>query len=1512
MSGVAKVGLIINGEQYYTVDVDNPGSASSGFSFKWTPPANFGSAFRDGQGQYDITVAAQDAAGNSGATDNVTVIIDDTPPAVRTALPQVSAATTLALSGLADDTALILDRAPAPTFAASVSAASAATQFTTGGSTGKAIIVGDVNGDTIDDVLLIGPSIGTAPLILQVGLFFGKPGGFATALAMANADVKFQGEGAAATGFAADGASAGDVNGDGLGDLLVGDPGQNAAYLILGRRSGWPPTFNLSAADWKLTQAGALGFGGALTSVGDVDGDGLGDVLVAAYSKGAQNGPVWLYAGREQGVPAALRLIYNSRAAAGIPHIAGVGDATGDGLSDFMIAPPAVPIALIGGRAQASWPVGDINLATFATPQFSGAATGATVAAAGDIDGDGLQDLLVGDPNGATPMLYLIDGRRNFPGSSTLAAIANASIQPGTAPSSKLGTAMVSLGDVDDDGRDDFAFGQPGSGNGPNWAVLVTSADHILSTNSSVQTVAGSIFNGSPATQLFGSYLSAGDVSGDGIVDLLVGALGDGRAYLFKGAFDPGGVAGVKKVEIGFFGPVTDASAPVSTTLPVQWQTATLANNGAGGITPWTGQLTVPGNGDYRVYVRALDQADNQMDSTAWHMGNVWVNPVSTFASAAATMNAPALTGKVNLSLSGAITSAQTPRALRVFDGYQWHRLVPAAGNWSLASLIPFHDLYTDVFRVVARDAAGNQIQASQSLAVDTLVAAPVLSPTLPINVWQANAPSLTVAWFAVSDASGIATTLAVIDGIGNTTPTSAVGNQVAATLSNAGTYFGHVLVRDGAGNEALAHVGPFLVNRTQTPSAILADGYLDFGGSEYPAGTLLNYDPYAAIKPAALWGTWNASQLLLGFPGHPWGTENKLAFYLDTKSGGLTNSLNLAGHAHTLPFGADFALLVGADLVDGESQIPVTLYRSDSGNWVPVQNAKSYAVVNIDTEIVLDRSEIGASGALGLLAYAENSQGVWAVLPASARPNTEPNLTGALVFGNKLAWGSLGNGVMPSAGLSQVYAPVVTILPAVQKALGPAQTTSFQALVHNPDVGAYVNVPISLTTESPLVMKTLAGGATCSSCPNGGTTWEVLVNVAAGGTQTVTVNVEMGGAGLQGVLPVGVNARMIGSGLASSPQLAASGHYVLDQGVAVVNVVGGNGTIYRRPGEIFVPIEINVDLSQLARCTSQVEVNTGAGWQPFCRLGDCNIFTGSLDANTADWQIRVNGGNGRLTETTPLTVVADSVPPLLEMKPRTVLSGTLDFIEGLAWDGFPTTRAPQRVEVSINGGHFVQASVSKQRQVMQHSGVEVETATWRLPVSFAGYEGQTVQVVARAIDEAGNVSQLSTPMTMTLDSVAPSITVTQTDRLLSGTVTDGSGVATADVSLDGGVSYQPMQRRADEVSFDVGKWSGDPVQPLAMVRATDLYGNLSVALVPVTAVPMPPIYLPLLRRNGAINVAEVNTPAPFEIPATDAPPAVEATAPEQATPVDVDVERTETSAEAGWRLFLPAVSHGG
>ena len=1161
-AGAGSVALVY-GPSAVSVPVDQPGQPSSPFTLPWTPPVwGEGSSVRTAQGYYELLIGGADQAGNATATPKtVRVVVDDTPPLVYGQPPQTQAGLSLALSGLADDTALVRNRTSDDNPFLSADTAHAASRFALTSATGKAVVVGDLNGDAIDDAVLLLPAVsGLAPTASKVALFFGKPGGLPAQLSAANADVTFQGElpiGNSAFGPTA--ARVGDVNGDGVDDLFVGDPaadsGKGRAYLVLGRRGVWPQSFNLSAAAWKLNVAGTTGFGATVAGAKDVNGDGLADLLVGAAKSApgaSATGGGWLFLGREQGVPAAPAASFTppAGATAAPPSLAGLGDTNGDGLSDLLLAFPGAAVALVNGRTSDGWTGGFVNLGNQSNALFTARGATPVVAAAGDVNGDGLLDLLIGDPAAATPTVFLVYGRRpekawpTLPASLALATQSDASWTG--ARGSRLGAGLAAVGDVDDDGRSDLLVGQPGSGAGPNRAGLLLSNQTLATLNQSFDSTAQMI-PGTANSQKMGEYLSAGDLSGDHIIDLLLGAPGENAAYLLLGDFDPGSVAGISQVEIGFFGPVTDASQPISATLPAAWTTATLANVNAA-ITPWNGALTLPALGDYRIYARASDRAGNRSHENGWYLGSVWItDPAQPFSGTLA-LNPATLTAQTTISLTGSLNTSRAAQQLRVYDGYAWHRLPPQTGGWSQGALIPRADLRSLTLRAVARDAFGHTAQAQQTLPVDTLAVRLALAANLPVAAWQTDAsPVLSVTWPAPLDGSGVAALNGAIDTSPRTQPTTpAPQNQLSKMLDAAGIYYAHALLQDGAGNRNLARSGPYLVNRSQTPSVIFPDGYLDMRGGEYPNGSLLGYDPYALHKPAALWGTWDAAKLYLGFPGDRWNRESRLLFYLDTGAGGLNSGLPV-GPEHKLPFGADFALLVG-----GESEKGYELYQANGG-WQMVGDPKSFVAREQDTEVVLDRAEIKATGGLGLLVLAEDSEGAWAVLPAAARPTTDAQMAGALTLGAAMQWAGLGNGVKPNAGLSQILAPQVSILTEWDNVLVSGRTATFRVVIHNPDVAPYASAPLSLQVDEKLALFS-ADGARCQSCPERGHDWTLLVDVAAGGTQTVTVQANVLGQDVTGVVPLLLNAGLLNSGLPAAPQAKAVAQYWLDHGT--VNVI--------------------------------------------------------------------------------------------------------------------------------------------------------------------------------------------------------------------------------------------------------------------------------------------------------------------------------------------------------------------
>jgi hypothetical protein len=1480
VSGAGDAVLLVNrGPDAQTAHVkiqptDEPGALSSAFAYPLELPyGGLGGVAREAAGVYTLTVGATDQAGNAAlVSDTLRVLIDDTPPLVYGPVPQVAAGTALTLTGRADDTALVRPRLPKLPYTPTMSLASSDTSFVVGCQSSQALVVGDVNGDVIDDVVLIEHCPGIVPTPFWAGLFFGLPGGFVSELDIADADVVFVGETSTSLSFAPAAAGRMDVNGDGVGDLLLGDPdassGEGRAYLILGRRGdAWPSSFGLADADWTLSATGTNGFGGSVASAGDVDGDGLTDVLVGAADDGTQIGVAYLYLGRERGVPPVSSILNSPHSVTAFtpapPHLAGLGDANGDGLSDLLIAYPgldtsyASAVALVHGRSQDEWPAGPVDLDGFADALFTAPGDLQTVSPVGDVNADGLRDLLIGDPTNDVSRVFVVFGRRSRgtwpapPAALDLVTDADASyLWDGT----NMGAGLTPMGDLDGDGRSDFAFGNSGVGFGPNRTDIVLAA-HISHTLDLLDTTAVSfLITGWSDSQQSGEYLSSGDVNGDGVRDLLIGAPGDTRAYLIEGGYDPGDVSGIRTVQVGLYGPVADPTLPYSETLPSDWRVATLDNPG-GAVTPWDVVVALPGDGEYRAYARATDRAGNVWVPNSWYLGNVWVNtsPIA-MTDGSATLDPPDLVSKTQLSLAGAVTSTYPIQALRVYDGHWWYRRMPVTGTWSHDSVIPRTDLITRTFRAVARDAFGHTLHVSRSLTTDTLVLRPPLLANLPINYWHTDiTPTLVVTWPTVLDASTIVSTWATIDTFSNTVPNAPVYNEVKRELNAPGVYYAHVSVQDGAGNSRVTHVGPFLVNRTRTPSVILPDGRIDAteGAGEYFMSTLLNYDPYAAAKPMALGGTWNADKLYLGSQGNSWGQYDRLSIYLDTVSGGISSTLAPFGVTHTLPFEADFAFMIGQESPPAARRYG--LYQAGGGEWTEVVSPTSFAVTWFDTEIVLDRDEIGA-GALDtpvqLLAYAEDDTGVWAVLPASARPTRAHTISGTVAFADSLQWPGLGDGIQPGDGHHQVIAPIVQIHPGWDTALFSSQQATMTVTVRNPDIAPYVNVPLTVTVgpTQPTQLVGLFGapvGAGCITCPQDAREWVLGVDVETYGTQTVTLFIRTLAVTQTGVFALPVSAGLANSGLFGEPQPAATAQYGLDQGVATLQFVSDDPVAYVQPGQIsqsFFPGGLFLGCWQ----DVEADMGLGLGFNSIGKLGDSFAITGTLPSSTSRvWQLRVRSDNGRLSTVVSKTLVTDEVSPTLQIAPTAVLNASYALLYGLAQDTFPSAEPLKRVEVSVNGSRFFPAFVSR---TVISGGLRMAAAAdtaWTFPLQLVNEDGEQARIVARAVDEAGNVSLPSDPMTVTLDVVGPTISVTQSSGVMQGSVNDGSGVAAVEVSLDGGASYQTATLQAGTWTFDPSSWSGHRVE-FGIIRARDVWDNFTWDVV---IIPLFEVYLPVVFK---------------------------------------------------------------
>ncbi len=435
---------------------------------------------------------------------------------------------------------------------------------------------GDVDGDGLDDLLvgtvtshLGGSYSGAAYLVLGSGLGPDVSASLATADHVLVGAVTYERAGRAV-------ASAGDVDGDGLADLLIGAPYHNSAdtpggvsYLVLAPTALSAPVVDLADADHRLLGEQTSDLAGAALASADVDGDGLSDLLVGALGSdeavGHNTGKAYLVPASSLSTDVDVPLADAHVSVLGLVGREALGgslallDVDGDGLDDLLVGSGLHSAGGVNtGRAclhlgadlagQAEWMDDDAAICLYGAEE--GGRAGSAVASAGDVDGDGLDDLLIGawlEDAGGTDRgrVYLVLAASLGSGPSFQLADAD-HIFEGVADSDRAGYSVAGAGDVDGDGLDDLLIGAYyadgtgvsagaayvvlASGLGATQVVSLADADHTL--------------DGEAAYDYAGlSVAGVGDVDGDGLDDVLVGGYGNdvagsaaGAAYLVPGA----------------------------------------------------------------------------------------------------------------------------------------------------------------------------------------------------------------------------------------------------------------------------------------------------------------------------------------------------------------------------------------------------------------------------------------------------------------------------------------------------------------------------------------------------------------------------------------------------------------------------------------------------------------------------------------------------------------------------------------------------------------------------------------------------------------------------------------------------------------------------------------------------------------------------------------------------------------------------------------------------------------
>ena len=373
-------------------------------------------------------------------------------------------------------------------------------------------ISGDFNGDGNDDLLVGAPNAVVDGNPVGAAYMFYGP--LTTGMTSDDASVIFTGQwnqdpdnpsnhNADNTGYSV--AFVGDVNNDGLADIAIGDPSKKnsgstngEAYLIFGRQDvyndngdkiigEWEGTISLNETSWKRQfgreilsdGTGREQMGAAIDAIGDVNGDGIDDLAIGAYrwDQDANNpnentGAVFVWYGGE-GVYDLEQLLASQDSATNTADvtivgtqeldqigrsISGAGDFDGDGTQDIVIGSEhandnAGLVMVVDGNGN--------TIASFTGEQPEDAA-GRWVSTVGDLDGDGTSEIIVGaklaDANGvASGATYILLG-----GTTGTQGIGTAEVLfTGAGAGNETGMNVSGLDDMDGDGYAEILIGSP-------------------------------------------------------------------------------------------------------------------------------------------------------------------------------------------------------------------------------------------------------------------------------------------------------------------------------------------------------------------------------------------------------------------------------------------------------------------------------------------------------------------------------------------------------------------------------------------------------------------------------------------------------------------------------------------------------------------------------------------------------------------------------------------------------------------------------------------------------------------------------------------------------------------------------------------------------------------------------------------------------------------------------------------------------------------------------------------
>lgn len=429
-----------------------------------------------------------------------------------------------------------------------------------------AMVAGDFNNDGFDDIAIGAPYDDTTGTDGgAVYIFYGDDVDAAPTgtIDLSTADAKLRSE--AAGDYVGTSLDSGDFNADGYDDLVIGAPGESsvtagagAAYIVYGKSDQFT-SISLEDANTKIFGLTASdSAGAAVASVGDVNGDTYHDIIIGAAGRddgGPSSGAAYLIYGETSGIIdttlSSADVIFtgeNENDFAGY-SVDGAGDINGDDYDDVIIGAygdnagandAGAAYIMYGGTGDTA--LSSIDLASAdvkVTGEAASDAAGWQVRGGGDVNADGYDDMLISaylEDTGGTNAgaVYVVYGQADAHASGSLSSAVKFL---GETAGDEAGYSISLDGDINGDGYADMVIGaiydDSNATDAGSAYVVYGQADNFTTMDLSFADV---MVQGNAANDNLGTMVSVGDINGDRMSDLILGAIGEDAGGTSAGA----------------------------------------------------------------------------------------------------------------------------------------------------------------------------------------------------------------------------------------------------------------------------------------------------------------------------------------------------------------------------------------------------------------------------------------------------------------------------------------------------------------------------------------------------------------------------------------------------------------------------------------------------------------------------------------------------------------------------------------------------------------------------------------------------------------------------------------------------------------------------------------------------------------------------------------------------------------------------------------------------------------